>query len=159
MTFVGRTGTLSLPMVEKRSGDKLPVRYPEFGRRVDTYMVKMSLTNEDVAEIIGKERGEMVRRYREGKAIPRDEETMRKMATLFRTSAGELHYGDPLVPGVITVPVANVSPDEQIMIEAYRKLPRAAQKAVRARVTELLEEFAPAGEGAPFSRGKRKARR
>jgi hypothetical protein len=154
MTFADRRGRLTLPMVEKKKRDKLKVRYPAFGRRVDAAMVKNGLNNEDVAAVIGKPKGEMVRRYREGKAIPnRDETIMRKMATLFSMTPGELHYGDPKVPGVVTLPVANVSPDEQILLEAYRNLPKGAKKVLRVRATELLEELAPASPANPNGKG------
>lgn len=153
MTFPGRQGRLALPMVEKTKRDKLPIRYPEFGRRVEAAMVRNGLNNEDVAAAIGKDKGEMVRRYREGKALPRDENVVRKMATLFSMTPGELHYGDPKVPGVITVPVANVSPDEQILLEAYRNLPKGAKKVLRVRATELLEELAPPSASNPNGKG------
>jgi hypothetical protein len=157
MTFVGASGTLSLPMVDKRKSDKMLVRYPEFGRRVNGYMVKGGFNNEEVAQAIGFERGEMVRRYREGKAMADDDDVMRKMAILFRTTPGELRYGDPKVPGIVTVPVAEVTPDEQVLIEAYRHLPKGGKKALRVRATELLEELAPASAAVPFGNGARKA--
>lgn len=97
----------------------------------------------------------MVRRYRGGLAKPETDDVMRKLAKLFNTTPGELHYGDPKVPGVVTVPVADVTPDEQILLEAYRHLPRGGQKALRMRATELVEEFAPASTATPFSKGKR----
>jgi transcriptional regulator with XRE-family HTH domain len=157
MTLVVGTGTLMLPMVEKRrSNDPLPVLHPEFGKRVETYMQKFDYSNEEVAELIGKERGEMVRRYRAGQALP-ETETMRKLAKAFHTTPGELHYGDPKVPGVVTVPVADVTPDEQVILEAYRRLPRGAKKALRVRATELAEEFAPASSAVPFGKGRRRA--
>lgn len=160
MTPARRGRKLLLPMVEKRradKADKMPILHPEFGRRVEGYMSKFDFSNEEVAEAIGKERGEMVRRYREGKALPRDETVMKKLATLFHTTPGELHYGDPKVPGVVTVPVANVTPDEQVLLEAYRTLPRSGKKALRVRATELAEELSPPSKTMPFGNGKKPA--
>jgi hypothetical protein len=100
----------------------------------------------------------MVRRYRNGQARPDDDDVMRKLAVLFRTTPGELRFGDPKVPGVITVPVAEVTPDEQMILEAYRRLPKAGKKAIRVRVAELAEELAPASEAIPYGKGKRPAK-
>ena len=154
MTFIVPACTLPLPMVEK--GKKRPkTLYPEFGKRVDGYIVKFGFSNQEVAEAIDQKRGEMVRRYRGGEARPDDDETMRKLAKLFHTSPGELRYGDPKVPGIVTVPVAEVTPDEQVILEAYRHLPRAAKKALRVRATELAEEFAAPSKATPFGKARK----
>lgn len=100
---------------------------------------------------------EQARRYVEGKAMPRPSK-MKRLAALIGISAAELQYGvkiDPrrTPPGTAMFQLANVEPEEQVLLETYRKLPPFAQEALRMRAAELLEEFGKKSEANPFGKG------
>jgi hypothetical protein len=126
--------------------------HPEFGARVDDAMTRLQLKNEEVGIALGMKKGEMVRRYRAGLAMPKGKK-MELLAMLLGTTPAELQWGTPKTPGVKTVPLVEVSPDEQVFIETYRQLPEVARKVLRARAAELLESFAPRSKSNPYGKG------
>jgi len=99
---------------------------------------------------------EQARRYMEGKAMPRPDK-MKRLAALIGVSAAELQYGAKIdarrTPGLVTIPVAEVTADEQALLVAYRQLPPFAREALRMRASELIEEFAKPSAVNPFGKG------
>ena len=128
--------------------------YPELAHALKRWKARGGRTRW-IADALGV-KYEMARRYVEGKAMPRQQK-MKKLAALIGVPAAELHYGKKLdprrTPGLATVPVSNVTPEEQILLETYRRLPPAAQGALRVRASELLEEFGRKSEVNPFGKG------
>lgn len=141
-------------MVE--SDDLLPPKYPEFGAAVSRLLTDLELSDPEVAKAIGVTR-EMVRRYRCGMALPRKTK-MEKLAALLGLPPAELQYPgrktDPRVSGPdATIPMVAVTPEERALLEAHRQLPEFAQKALRARAVQLLQEFGKASTANPFGKG------
>lgn len=158
MTPERQTGTLSLPMVAKRK--PLIVLYPEFGNRLESRLHRngIKLTNKEVAGLTGAKE-EMVRRYRKGLARPDDDDVERKLAALVGMTQAELRWGTPTVPGVKTVPVAQLAPEEQTLVESYRSMPPGAQKMLRIRAAELLEQFGEPSKENPWGKASKKPRK
>lgn len=55
-------------------------------------------------------------------------------------------------PGLATVQVAEVTPEEQTLLVAYRQLPAFAREALRLRAVELLEEFGKPSARNPYGK-------
>jgi transcriptional regulator with XRE-family HTH domain len=155
VTALRRLCNLPLPMVERRKKAPPPreILYPEFAARLDELIRRYGLKNDEIAKAIGLTKGEMVRRYREGWDMPRKDK-MKRLAALLGTTPAQLQWGGaPTVPGVANVPILGVSPEEQMLIESYRRMSPAARKMLRARAAELLEEFSPPSQSNPFGKG------
>lgn len=112
------------------------------------------LTNEEVAAAIGFEKGEMVRRYRGGLAMPRKDK-LAKLADLMGLSPAQLQFPDErkeqTLAGMLGDAV-DVSPDEQNLLKAYRKMSGTARKALRAHAVRLLEQHGAKDADNPFGK-------
>lgn len=132
-----------------------PPKYPELARTLQAWKARGGRT-----ALIAKACGvtfEQARRYMIGRTMPRPDK-MKKLAALIGVPAAELQYGakiDPRrTPGLVTIPVAEVTADEQALLVAYRQLPAFAREALRIRLAELVEEFAKPSPVNPFGKGK-----
>lgn len=108
----------------------------------------------EVAKSIGVT-AEMVRRYREGIAMPR-RETMARLAALLGVSPAQLYAAESGDKAPVQLPKSAIIIDdaeELQLIEAYRDLNDTARKVVRARATELREQFARPSPRNPFGKG------
>lgn len=137
-------------MVESKSRAAIPP-YAEFGRIVSERLDRARLKNPEAAKAVGVT-PEMIRRYRDGLVMPRDDK-LERLAKLIGVPAAELRYGGKSRSKAPAMPLARLSADEQALLDEYRLLPGYAQKAVRARIIELLEEFAPPSKRNPFGKG------
>lgn len=137
-------------MVEKRPSPKA-VPHEAFGRLVSDKLDRMRLSNPKAAKAVGVT-PEMIRRYRDGLVMPRDR-ALEKLAKLLGVPVGELRYGKAAPGKPQPMPLERLTPDERFMLEEFRQLPDYAQKAARARIIELLEEFGPPGTKNPFGKG------
>jgi transcriptional regulator with XRE-family HTH domain len=142
--------TLLLPMVDTGSAP-----YLVFGMRLADAMERAGISGPDVAKALGVS-PEMPRRYRMGLAMPRPDK-MKKLAALVGMTPSELQYGTistaNAAPGLLSPQVTSVSSDELQLLECYRQLPDYARRALRARATELVENFAKASPKNPFGEG------
>jgi len=80
---------------------------------------------------------------------------LEKLAALIGISPAELQYGKverSRVPGVNSLPAIDLTPDEQVLLAAYRQLPEYGKEALRVHATRLLEEFAPRSAVNPFGK-------
>lgn len=145
-----RCGSLLLPMVEKPPTPKA-APHAAFGRLVSDKLDRMRLSNPKAAKAVGVT-PEMIRRYRDGLVMPRDR-ALEKLAKLLGVPVGELRYGTGTATKAHPMPLERLTPDERFMLEEFRQLPDYAQKAARARIIELLEEFGPPGAKNPFGKG------
>lgn len=123
--------------------------YPEFGQLVDAWATRLGYSNAKIGKEIGVG-GEMVRRYRDGTMMPRDE-PLKRLAKLMGVNAVELRY--PSEKRGKKKGEAPPTPDELDLVREYRQLPDVAKKVVRMRVVELLEEFGKPGKENPFGKG------
>lgn len=138
-------------MVEK-SRPPAAATHADFGRLVSARLDKLGLNNREAGTAIGVT-PEMIRRYREGLVMPRDQK-LERLAKLLGLTAAELRYSRPgKAPTVAGLPLTRLAPDEQALLEEYRQLPPFARKAARARIIELLEEFARPSPKNPFGKG------
>lgn len=78
-------------MVENKESDRMPIRYPDFGKRVQEAMERTSKTVNDIKSRLGITY-EMARRYSLGQAMPRAEK-LQALAEYLGTDAGFLAYG------------------------------------------------------------------
>lgn len=142
----GRSGMLPLPMVE--TDDKLKA----LAARVKAGMMRAGLGVGDVAKAL-KVTPEMARRYREGLAMPKPDK-LAKLARLLGMSPAELLFGPSAgsKDGVMAM-IAELSVEEQALIDTYRQLPEFGKKALRARAAELLEHFGAPSKKNPFGKG------
>jgi transcriptional regulator with XRE-family HTH domain len=128
--------------------------FRDFGSRLKAGMARANLRIADISRALSVS-PEMVRRYREGIAMPRVEK-LDRLAKLLGMTPAELQYGqvkDTAHPGVVPRQVT-ASPDEQRLLELYRQMPDYARKALMARAVELLEHFAPKTSANPYGRGR-----
>lgn len=148
-------GTFLLPMVAKekstpeKGAEERP--YASFGLVVAEKLDRARVSNAAAAKALGVT-VEMIRRYREGMAMPRDDK-MAKLAKLIGVPASELRYGSKVKQKEHQLPLSKLSPEERDMLGEYQQLPDYAQKMARARIIELLEEFGSPGKKNPFGKG------
>lgn len=144
-------------MVEKKTikaASLPPAPYAAFGRLLSARLNDLGMTNNaEVGRVIGDKNGEMVRRYKEGIAMPRPAR-LKRLAVLVGLSPAELQHpgatNGRVTPGLLDGALAELSVDEQQLVEAYRQLPDIARKALRARAVELQEAFARRSTKNPF---------
>lgn len=137
-------------MVEKRPSLQAPP-HEAFGRLVSAKLDRMGLSNPKAAKAVGVT-PEMIRRYRDGLVMPRDR-ALEKLAKLIGVPVSELRYGKGTGSKSYPLPLEKLTPEERFMLEEFRQLPDYAQKAARARIIELLEEFGKPGARNPFGKG------
>lgn len=139
-----------LPMVD----DSAP-RFTDFGTRLAVAMARAHVSIPEVAKAVGVT-PEMARRYTLGTAMPRPEK-MKRIAALVGLTPSELQYGTVssanAAPGIFGPQVAKLNAEETQLIDQYRQLPDYAQRALRARATELVEAFGKASTSNPFGQG------
>lgn len=147
-----RAGSLLnvLPMVADAAAPFL-----EFGTRLAAAMARAHVSVPELAKAAGVT-PEMARRYTLGTAMPRPEK-MKKIAALVGLSPSELQYGtvsgSNAAPGLLGPHVVTLGAEELQLIDQYRQLPEYAQRALRARATELVEAFGKASPVNPFGKG------
>jgi transcriptional regulator with XRE-family HTH domain len=128
-------------MVENENAE---TPYPEFGRIVTEALDALGESDAEIGKTLGVTR-EMVRRYRAGKAMPRDGKTMDKLAALIGVPPEKLRYpkakGDARMSDPDEPPPMVLTAEERALIEAHRDLPPPAQKSLRLRAVELQEKF------------------
>ena len=160
MTRMLASATLSLLMVDKLKSaggaepdDLAAPQWPEFGKLVTTLMDSLQLSVPEVAKVMGVS-PEMGRRYRIGTAMPRKNK-MEKLATLLGVSAADLYAagGDPARVPAIGGPLIVDDPEERALMEAYRAMGPTAQKVLRHRATELVEQFGKPSKKNPYGKG------
>jgi transcriptional regulator with XRE-family HTH domain len=126
-----------------------------FGMRLAQAMKRSGVSKPDVAKALGVS-PDMPRRYTEGTTLPRQDK-MKKLAALVGMSPSELQYGtvspSNAAPGVLSPQITSVSGDELLLLESYRQMPEYAQKALRARAAELVENFVKASTKNPWGSG------
>lgn len=87
--------------------------------------------------------------------MPRHDK-LKKLADLMHVDASELIYGEKArergLIGMLGENALELTPDEQHLIKAYRKLPIVARKAVRAHAVRLLEEHGIKAADNPFGK-------
>jgi transcriptional regulator with XRE-family HTH domain len=131
-----------------------PPKHPELAKALQAWKARGGRTGA-IAKACGVT-FEQARRYVKGEAMPRPAK-MKKLAVLIGVPAAELQYGakiDPRrTPGLATIPMAEVTADEQALLVSYRQLPPFARESLRIRVAELLEEFGKASHVNPFGKG------
>lgn len=148
-------GTFPLPMVAReksppeKGAEERP--YASFGLVVAEKLDRAQLSNVAAARALGVT-VEMIRRYREGMAMPRDQK-MAKLAKLIGVSPSELRYGSKAKNKEHPLPLSKLSPEDRAMLEEYQQLPDFARKMARARIIELLEEFGAPGKKNPYGKG------
>lgn len=139
-------------LMPKRPAAPLP-RHPEFARSMQAWKARGGRTRM-VTEAL-KVTPEQARRYMNGEAMPRPNK-MKKLAALIGISPAELQYGAKIdarrTPGLVTVPVQEVTADEQRLLVMYRDMAPFAKEALRIRAAELLEEFGKATAKNPFGK-------
>ena len=140
------SGTIALPMVEN---DSAPLKL--FGHQVKAAMARAGLGVGDVAKAL-KVTPEMARRYKEGLAMPKPNK-LAKLARLLGMSESELLFGKAAASAGMMAMLAELTPEEQAIIDTYRQLPEFGKKALRARSAELLEHFGAASKKNPFGKG------
>lgn len=124
------------------------VPYPEFGKIVTERLDRIGLSNAEAAKPVGCT-PEMIRRYREGKQMPRDAK-LERLAKMLGLTPSQLRYPTRLAG---KMPLSKLDPDEAEMLAEYQKLPPFAKKIVRSRIVELLEEFGAPDKTNPFAKG------
>lgn len=162
MTTDGRFSSLLLPMVEKTHkraaktlSDPKPVRHPEFGRTLDTWMKNGKVTNAELAKQIGDKNGELIARYRRGEMMPRPDKLKRLADAMGMTPAELRGEGSPQVlASMLDASDINLSEDEHRLLKAYRKMKPVGQKSIRMHAGRLLEQQGVADRDNPFGRGK-----
>lgn len=151
MTQVIEYNSLVGPMPKRPT--KAPPRHPELFRSMQAWKARGGRTRM-VTEAL-KITPEMARRYMEGAAMPRPAK-MKKLAALIGVSPAELQYGTKIdtrrTPGLETIPVQEVTADEQRLLAMYRDMAPFAKEALRIRAAELLEEFGKATVKNPFGK-------
>lgn len=144
-----RSDRLLLPMVA--SGDKgKECKYPGLRDAIARYR-KDGGTRAAIAQALGVHIS-MIARYERGDDMPRPKK-LEKLATLVNVPAsvirGEARLDKPM-PGVAIMQLADVTPDEQIVLEGYRKLPPHGQESLRVHLTRLLQQFSQPSTTYPF---------
>lgn len=155
MTTNGMMLNLYGPMPRKptSAGPPLVVRYPDFGRQLRTDMKRLGLTIKDLKVATGSTY-EAARLWTEGKSMPRST-SRERLAKLLGKTVSQLMFpeeGPP--PGVTLIPLTDVTPDEQRLIDMYRRMPEPARKVLRVRAAELLEAFGKPSKANPYGRGR-----
>jgi transcriptional regulator with XRE-family HTH domain len=130
-----------------------PPRWPEFGARLEASMRAAAIDARTIKNELQVD-DETVRLWRRGQRMPRKEK-LDVLAKLLGRSAAYLTHGEEggaaaAMPGAITV----TDEDERTLLEMYRQLPEWGRKSVRARCSELLENFTPSGPANPFGKVK-----
>lgn len=152
---------LALPKVERAMRPKAGIQpervvlYPEFARILSARLDKLKISNNEAGLAVGLKTGEMIRRYRGGWDMPRLAR-LKKLAKLVGLTPAELqHPGStaPALPGLLEEGFAQLTADEQSLLDCYRQLPGFGRKIVRARAVELLEEFGKPTPKNPLGRG------
>jgi len=125
--------------------NKMPIRYPDFAKRVKSAMTSRTLDVQDVVEAF-KLRGvrityEMVRRYTLGQAIPRQDK-MQILAEALEVAPSWLQYGTSRSEATAVPPVKLRSKAEDDAAVLWKKY-GFADEATRVTVDFLLSGRRP----------------
>lgn len=137
-------------MVEKRAGPEVP--YPSLRDAIGQYRADGGTRNA-IATALSVHIS-MVARYERGQNMPRPKK-LDKLAALIGVSPSALRGEDVVrsgVPGVAMMQLVDVTPDEQVLLEAYRKLPPHGRESLRVHATQLLRKFASPTTTYPFGK-------
>lgn len=147
-----------VPFVTDRRHHRQPMvarqktAYFAFGERLTAALQRAAISQRTAAKQLGVSE-EAVRLYCKGKRMP-DDDKLTVLSRLVGIDVATLRYGDQAGRSSLPSPISLIDDDERSLIESYRALPEWGKKSVRARVAELLENFAPPSLVNPYGKGR-----